>query len=248
MRALHQVKILGLVLFLNLVAVCSLVAQNTSNEFWPETDIWYTLSPSWRLSLFVPITKYNESKHRDLNIYLQADYKWGKTKYIAVRRLLDENREQQLKAWMARGGFMEGWSLEETREYTEDMLFAEIHRRIPLKGQILLSHRLRVDARWVGEDPAFSYRIRYRVMVEKEFIGRHSSIIPYVNFEPYWDSRYSAFNRVRAIGGAMASWGPRVAFEGNITYQYDYHYDTDNLFALNLILHVFFESRKLQEK
>jgi len=238
-----------LMVLIGLGAINCGIAQNTSYEFWPEADIWYALGPAWRLSAFVPITKYNESKDRDLNVYLQADYKWGRTKYSAVRRMTDENRVQLMKAWMVRGGFMEGWSLgENAGDYTEDMLFAEIHRRIPLKGQILLSHRLRIDTRWVGEDPTFSYRIRYRVMVEKEFTAGKGSIVPYVNAEPYWDSRYSTFNRVRLIGGATEAWGRRVAFEQNITYQYDSHYDTENLWALNLILHVFFETKQSRSK
>jgi hypothetical protein len=235
----YSLRPVCLMVFISLCAINASLAQNTSYEFWPETDIWYTLNPAWRLSAFIPITKYNESKDRDLNIYLQADYKFGRTKYSAVRRLVDENKEQVMKAWMVRGGFMEGWSLGDAADrYTEDMLFGEIHRRIPLKGQILLSHRLRIDTRWVGDDPKFSYRFRYRVMVEKEFTVGRGSIVPYVNAEPYWDSRYSTFNRVRVIGGATGVWGRRFAFEGNITYQYDSHYDTENLWALNLILHV----------
>ena len=147
-----------------------------------------------------------------------------------------------LKAWLARGGFMEGWSLgENANNYSEDMLYAEIHRRIPIKGGYLLAHRIRTDFRWVGEDPTYSYRIRYRIMMEREFTSGKNSIVPYLNSEPYWDSRYSAFSRVRLIGGTTLSRGPRFAFEGNVTYQYDTHYDTKNLYALNLILHVFFE-------
>ena len=55
---------------------CYLFAQSSTVELWPEADLWYTLTPSWRLSMFIPVTKYYESKNRDLNIYLQADYKW----------------------------------------------------------------------------------------------------------------------------------------------------------------------------
>jgi hypothetical protein len=217
----------------------------TSLEFWPETDIWYRLSPSWRFSAFIPITKYNESKYRDLNIYLHVDYSWGKTKRVFVRRMVDENREQLMKGWMVRGFYMKGWSLgENSGAYMEDMLFAEIHKRIPLKGDILLSHRIRTDLRWLGEDSKFSYRFRYRMMLEKEYESGKSSIVPYVNVEPYWDSRYLTVNRVRAIGGATVSWGPRLAYEANVTYQYDEYYDTPNLFALNIILHVFFERGK----
>lgn len=243
-----QLQLFLLMLFLLLGATHTGFAQNSSLEFWPETDIWYRLSPSWRLSSFVPITKYNESKERDLNIYLHADYAWGKTKTLFKRRMMDENRIQVMKAWMVRGGFMEGWSLgENSGTYTEDMLFAEIHRRIPMKGGLLLSHRFRTDLRWIGEESKFSYRYRYRIMLEKEFTKEARSIVPYINAEPYWDSRYSAFSRLRLIGGVTASWGPRFAFEGNITYQYDSHYDTTNLYALNLILHVFFERKQSKE-
>ena len=245
----NNIQLICLVIFVSLSATFTGMAQNSAFEFWPETDIWYTLNPSWRLSAFIPITKYYESKYRDLNVYLQADYKFGKTKRSIVRRLMDENKEQQMKGWMVRGGFMEGWSLgENAGEYTEDMLFAEIHKRMPLKGGILLSHRLRTDTRWVGQDPKFSYRFRYRVMIEKEYEAGKSSIVPYANVEPYWDSRYSTVNRVRAIGGATLIWGSRFAYEGNITYQYDEHYDATNLYAFNIILHVFFETKHAKSK
>jgi hypothetical protein len=225
------------------------IAQNASFEFWPETDIWYRLSPSTRLSAFIPVTKYHESAYRDLNIYLQADYAWGRTKHLLKRRMMDENRIQVMKAWLARGGFMEGWSLgDNTSSYTEDMLFAEIHRRIPIKGRFLLSHRIRTDARWLGEDPDFSYRLRYRIMLEKEYTAGKISIVPYVNAEPFWDSRYEAFTRTRLIGGATFVRGQRFAYEANITYQYDENYDTSNLYAFNMILHIFFETKSSKEK
>jgi hypothetical protein len=222
-------------------------AQNSSFEFWPETDIWYRLSPSWRLSYFMPVTKYHESKNLDLNIYLQADYAWGKTKILHYGRLFNENRAGHMKAWMVRGGFMKGWSLgENSGAYYENMILSEIHRRIPVGDKFLISQRLRTEMRWLGQDQDFSYRIRYRVMVEKELSSGNCSMVPYINAEPFWDSRYSAFTRVRIIGGTSLSWGPRFAWEGNITYQHDNHYDTSNLFALNLIMHVYFERKSVQ--
>ena len=240
-------RLSGLVIFIMLCTNITGIAQNSSFEFWPETDIWYRLNPSWRFSTFIPITKYHESQYRDLNIYLHADYAWGKTKHTAVRRLMDENKDQQMKTWMVRGLYMKGWSLgENAGAYKEDMVFAEIHRRIPLKGGILLSQRIRTDARWLGQDSKFSYRIRYRLMLEKEYQTGKSSIVPYLNVEPYWDSRYSKVTKTRVIAGATTSWGPRFAYEGNVTYQYDESYDTKNLIALNLILHVFFESSKMK--
>jgi hypothetical protein len=41
---------------------------------------------------------------------------------------------------------MKRWNIVENKgDYTEDMVFEEIHKRIPLKGNILLYHRFRTD-------------------------------------------------------------------------------------------------------
>jgi hypothetical protein len=53
---------------------------------------------------------------------------------------------------------------------------------------------------------------------------------------------------MRLIGGTTISWEPWLALEGNLTYQYDSKYDTNNLYALNLILHVFFEAKHAKDK
>ncbi len=175
---------------------------------------------------------------------MQADYVWGKTKHTVIRRLIDDNRAEQLKAWMVRGGLMEGRSLgENADEYKEHMLFTEIHKRIPVKGGITISQRFRTDCRWLGQDGVFSYRFRYRIMAEKEYKARRGSFVPYVNSEFFWDSRYTTISRFRLIGGATADRGSGFACEANLTYQYDDTYNTANLYALNIILHVFFERK-----
>ena len=62
--------------------------------------------------------------------------------------------------------------------------------------------------------------------------------------EPYYDSRYDTVNRVRVIPGASVSWSPRYAIESNVTYQHDTRSSVTNLVALNVILHVYFETRR----
>ena len=87
-------------------------------------------------------------------------------------------------------------------------------------------------------------RWRYRLMIEKEIAKGRTSIGPYVNTEPYCDSRYDTVNRVRLIPGASVSWSPRYAIEGNVTWQHDTRSSVTNLVALNVILHVYFERRR----
>lgn len=222
--------------------VSTLSAQNSSFEFWPETDLWYLLSPSWRVEAFIPLADYQGDQPSDMNIYLQGDYAWGHTKKWFFTKLMDQNRAQQMKAWMVRAGVMRGWSTGENGDYHEDMVFGEIHRRVPIGSKMLNSFRLRPEVRWLGEENILSYRIRLRAMLEREYTTGNWSFVPYFNVEPYWDSRYSTISRVRWIGGTTVSWGPHFAVEGNITYQYDEHYTTRNLYAFNLIMHVYFES------
>ncbi len=231
-------------LLLILISSTKIEAQNSSLELWPETDIWYKVNPGLRLSSFIALTKYCESRNRDLNITLQADHAWGHTKNPFVGRLQDENRIQLMKAWMIRGGFMEGQSLGDHGEnYSEDMALAEVHKRIPIKKNWLLSARFRTDLRWIGHSSDFSYRLRYRMMIEKEFNFGENSFVPYVNIEPYWDSRYSIINRIRFIGGATELLGNSFALEANFTYQHDSKSSIENVYALNIILHIFFERK-----
>jgi hypothetical protein len=224
-------------------ATCGAVAGEPSYEFWPEIDLWWRLSPEWRLSMFLPISENIETDYREGNLILQADCAWGKGSRLYKARLLDESRAREMNTWMARGGYLGGRSLDDHGEtYRENTMFLELHNRTPIIGDVLLSNRLRTDLRWLGDEPEFSYRWRYRLMVEKEFKAGHTSIVPYVNIEPYYDSRYAIVNRVRLIGGVTGSWSPRYALEGNITYQYDSRASVTDLCALNVILHLYFET------
>jgi len=216
-------------------------ADPPAKEFWPEIDTWLRVSNAWRVSVFVPISENLDTHYREGNLILQADYAWSESN--RNRRLIDEGRAQAMKLWLVRGGYLGGKSLDDRgAEYTEYTSFAELHVRLPLPRGVMWSHRLRSELRWLGSDDAeFSTRWRYRLMVEKELTAGRASFVPYVSVEPYYDSRYETVNRVRLIGGTSVVWSPRLAVESNVTYQHDSHSSTKDLFALNVILHVFFD-------
>ena len=235
-------------LFIWLATSIQINAQVSSFELWPETDIWYKVTPSFRLSSIASISRYFESDTRDFNLTFQADYAFGNSKRFFFTRLADQNSAQNLKVWLVRGGYMGGWSLYDNAvNYNEDMFFVELHRRILMKWLILFSQRVRFDNRWLGDDPTYSYRFRYRAMFEREFLKGKTSIIPYISAEPFWDSRYDKLNRVRIIGGSTVSWKQRFALEANITYQHFSASTSPNIFAFNAILHLYFQSAKVRE-
>ncbi len=104
--------------------------------------------------MYLPISKNIETNYREGNVVLQLDYACGKMKLIKKRRLLDETRAREMKRFLLRGGYLGGKSLgDEGQAYKENTAFFELHLRTPLKGRVLLSHRLRTDLRWLGDSP-----------------------------------------------------------------------------------------------
>jgi hypothetical protein len=223
--------------------------QETTKEFWPEIDIWLRLAKNWRFSIFIPVSKNIETAYREGNIVYQADFAFGNTRRPFIQRMLDENRMMAMKSMLIRGGYLTAKSLGDYGEtYSENMVFSEFHLRTPIKGNYLLSHRLRSEARWIGDENELSGRFRYRFMFEKEFDFKSVSVVPYFNAETYYDNRFDTFNRFRLIGGTSVSLSHRFAVEGNFTYQYDSKSTVAKLYAVNLILHIFFETEGSKNK
>jgi hypothetical protein len=216
-------------------------AGETSQELWPEIDLWIRFSPEWRLSLFWAIASNVETEYREGSVILQADYAFGNPGRLYKGRLLDEGRAEVMKANLVRAGYPDGKSLDDDgAEYEEETALLEWHPQVPLENRILLSHRSRVDLRRLGDDAEFSTRWRYRVMLEREFDRGRFSLVPYGNAEAYYDSRYDTVNRVRVVAGTSLAWSPRFAFEGNLTYQHDSKSSVTDLLALNVIFHAYF--------
>ncbi len=106
-------RLICLALMLWLGAAGAFGQDDTTTEIWPEIDTWLRLSPAWRLSMFVPISKNIETAYREGNLILQADYAFGKMRRPEKRRLVDESRAQEMKRFLVRGGYLGGMSLDD---------------------------------------------------------------------------------------------------------------------------------------
>ena len=218
------------------------LAGETGEEFWPEVDVWIRLDDHFRLSPCLSLSSDFETRYREGIALLQLDYSWrrGGEPFMS-RRLFDEARAAETNRFMVRGGYLAGKSLDDDGEsYSEQQTFLEFHLRNPLRHGILISHRVRTDLRFIGEDDDFSWRLRYRLQAEKEFQAIGTSVVPYASIEGGWDERYSAINRIRAIGGTTVALSRRFVAEANLTCQHDSRLPVTKLVALNAILNVYF--------
>lgn len=234
------------VLILTTLSLTSIQAEDTTKEVWPEIDLWWKTSDAWRFSTFLALSRNVETNYREGDILVQGEYSWGKTKDPILMRLVDVAQAEIVKPMMARIGYVNGRSQkdENGERETENGAYGEFYFRLPFKKKIFFTQRLRSDFRMLGEDQEYSYRLRYRWMLEKEYLLKDVSYVPYVNIEPEYDSRYDEISILRSSIGSSVKWSTWYAVEGNFTYQYGPRTDTKNLYALTAILHLFYDSSK----
>ena len=111
--------------------------------------------------------------------------------------------------------------------------------RYPLKGGVLVSNRGRVDARFI--DGKYSWRLRSRLSVEKEFSIGAVRMNPYVRGELFYDSQVDEWSRTEWIGGAAFPLNQRVELEGYFDIQHDTGGDRNrHVHAIGTVLNLYF--------
>lgn len=193
-RAVAGIRILLLFLALLLTSAQAIRAQEpaTSNQIWPEIDVYIHIKPKVRLFLLGTVSKTTEdgelrnAKGFEAQIGVHVDY-------IPNQHVI------------LRTGYRYGTSVGSTDDpFKEHRLVTEQTLRQLLPGDLLLSDRNREDFRFVNGD--FSFRYRNRVTLEREFhLIKKRTITPYVSGEIFYDTRYNTWNRNRFAVGVQAA-------------------------------------------
>ncbi len=167
-------------------AAAAQTSAETSEELWPEVDIFVQVSPKVRLFFLATESKSKETKDAyEGQVGAHVDFLLNK--HVSFRT-----------------GYRHGFSIGETDDpFSEHRLLVEQTFRLFPRGGFLLSDRNRVDLRWVRGD--FSVRYRNRLTLEREFTIRGRSYTPYTSIEAYYDSRFDTWNRNRYAFGIQWS-------------------------------------------
>lgn len=186
------VLILALFLFVVVIGPQPVTAQTTSNEVWPEIDVYVNVKPKIRL-YFMGTTSRAVEDGEAFN---------GKAFEAQIGAHIDYIPNQHV---VLRTGYRFGTSLGDTDSpYKEHRFLTEQTLRELLPGNLLLSDRNREDFRFIDGD--FSFRYRNRVTIEREFhLFKQRTITPYVSGELFYDTRYRAWNRNRLTAGVQTS-------------------------------------------
>jgi hypothetical protein len=212
-------RTLPLTVALLAVAAHVAAAQQTDREFWPELNVFVQLGRDTRtFTIITPTREVNEGQFGDV-----ADWQVGQFIEVGLRPLIASRAAQsredssRLKYLRLRSG-IEYQGLPGTKR--EMRVVEELTPRFFLPGDVLLAWRNRGEARWIDGD--FSWRYRSRVWFERAFrSGRSATLVPYASAEPFYDSRYDRFVRLRCQFGTAVPFSPRFIPEVNYTWQID---------------------------
>lgn len=153
----------------------------TRKEFWPEIDVFFRLTPKFRLGFQATVTKLEETKE-DVEGSVTAHIDFSPRKDLTFR-----------------AGFRYALSLSDGDPYKEHRIFLEQTYRRKLPLAILLSDRNREELRFVNGDS--SGRYRNRLTLERELSVRRVRLTPYGYGEVFYDTRFDTWNRNRLCAG-----------------------------------------------
>jgi hypothetical protein len=161
----------------------------TSNQTWPEVDVYINLKPKVRLFLLSTVSRSIEDGEGH-----------GEAFEAQIGAHVDYIPNHH---FVLRAGYRFGTSLGDTDDpYKEHRFLTEQTLRQMLPGDLLLSDRNREDFRWVDGD--FSFRYRNRVTIEREFKAfKKRTLTPYASGEMFYDTRYGIWNRNRLSAGVQ---------------------------------------------
>ena len=206
------------------------VHAQTPWEFWPEASLYVGLSPGTRIFLDVPYAKGKESDVGALELAAYLDF----SLLPVARRALQKLDWQRNRYLWARVGFdhilKTGGG---TTTASENRGIVSLWGKVNLPAKIVLEARARADLRWIDDD--FSTRYRFRLEATREFTVLDHAVVPYLNVEWFYDTRYDGWARTLYQAGTEVTVNQHFRFELYLARQDDYLPGSSSLDALGVV-------------
>ncbi len=101
----------------------------------------------------------------------------------------------------------------------DDRFLTAVTFNLPIKAELLLTDRNRADLDWKAG--TFKWRYRNKLTLERTFSIRSYHLIPYVAFEPYYESQYNKWSTTTEYAGCLLPVGQHVQFNPYYEHEND---------------------------
>jgi hypothetical protein len=210
-------------------------AEDHHSEFAPEVNVFIKLSDQIRLYLLGDVTQGLSPNFTDGEVGVNLDLT---IKPILRRALRDSDWERNRYLW-ARVGYLMSGDLDGREDGSNERTFLlEATARLELPWELWLVNRGRVDFRDV--DGASSERYRYRAGIEREFNVFGLVMVPYVQAEIFYDTRFDVWNRQLYQTGVEIELTKRWRIEPYVARQNDSRSASGNVNRSGLVVKFYY--------
>jgi hypothetical protein len=191
-------------------------------EFWPEAQLFVGQEARARVFLNAAYAQGKESDQASLDMAGYFDVSFLPVGPRRRRSLRTEDWQRGRYLW-ARVGYDRVFKATEAdgASVGEDRGILSLWGKFPLPGDVWLEGRARADLRWIGAE--YSTRYRWRLEATREFVVLDHAVVPYLNVEWFYDTRYDGWARTLYQAGFEGTVNRHLRFELNLSQQ------TDNL-------------------
>ena len=209
-------------LFALLLVICASSANgqesDSTNEFWPEVNVFVNLSDRSRIfAMYTATRQENLGTYADGQTGIYFDF-WALPPFRG--RLIGHADSSRSKLLLLRTGYLFSRPKNNSGAATEHMFTSEATGRVHLPVSLLLSDRSRIDLRWLNGD--FRWRYRNRLKLERTFRAKHFEFTPYGHAEAFYSPDQSNWTRLRYAAGTEWALSRRIILEGYFLRQNDW--------------------------
>jgi hypothetical protein len=209
--------------------------EKTQYELWPEIDGFIQLNNQFRVYLVTAYAKGRESDVEVLDLAANIDIS---LKPLLRKKFMQKDWQRSRFLWVRLGyDYISKLSSGE-KSTPENRGMVNLYVKYQLPVDIWLEARTRADLRWIGED--YSTRYRLRLEATREFTGFNYSVVPYLNCEVFYDTRYSGWSRLFIMAGSEFTINKHFRFELYLAPQIDYLPSRANLLAFGIVAKFYF--------
>lgn len=213
------------------LALSAPARASDSQEIWPELSAYFQLGPRSRVVLDTAFTDGKESEVATGEVAAFLDVS---LKPIARRKLQTEDWQRSRFLWL-RLGYDRIFKIQDgARELSEDRGIVALHGKVPLPAGIWLETRTRWDLRRIGDDS--SDRYRFRLEASREFPLRRRTVVPFLNVEWFYDTRYDGWSRTLVQAAAEVTLNEHFRYELGLVHQDDHLPEASSLDALVVVV------------
>lgn len=212
-------------------ALSGQAAAADDSEFWPELSAFVAMTPQTRLHLDASYARDKESTFHSLDASAFLDVSLAP---LLRKELRTEDWQRSRFLW-TRVGYTRVFKSSDggPTSVAEDRLSAALYAKGEFPGAVWIEGRARVDLRWLGGD--FSSRERFRLEANREFTVLDHSVVPYMQVEAFYDTRYHAWARMLYQPGVEVTLDPHFRIELYVARQVDRQPTHQSLDALGVV-------------